>query len=76
MLEMEPELSSLQRQRDEAQEAALRLQSSVDQLTQVRALLTVCGTMLVHLGKAQEPFQTEVKGTTPVIEPRCVYVLI
>lgn len=36
LLEMEQELSLLQRERDEAQKAAVLLQSSVDQLTQVR----------------------------------------
>ncbi|XP_031153874.1 coiled-coil domain-containing protein 18 isoform X2 [Sander lucioperca] len=36
VLQMEQELSSLRRERDEAQEAALLLQSSVDQLTQQR----------------------------------------
>lgn len=34
--EMEQEMSSLQRERDGAQKAALFLQSSLDQLTQVR----------------------------------------
>lgn len=41
VFEMEQELSSLQRERDEAQKAALLLQSSVDQLTQVSKRLTV-----------------------------------
>lgn len=36
LLEMEQELSLLQRERDEAQRAAVLLQGSVDQLTQVR----------------------------------------
>lgn len=36
LLEMEQELSLLQRERDEALRAAVLLQSSVDQLTQVR----------------------------------------
>lgn len=37
--EMEQELSSLQRERDEAQRTALLLQNSLDQLTQVRTLV-------------------------------------
>ena len=41
VFEMEQELSSLQRERDEAQKAALLLQSSVDQLTQVSKRLMV-----------------------------------
>lgn len=62
VLEMEQELNSLQRERDDTQRAALLLQSSVDQLTQVRTLLTVgphqC-IFLPSLGKAQEPFQVQ-----------------
>lgn len=41
MSAMEQELSTLRRERDEAQDAALLLQSSIDQLAQVRTLLTV-----------------------------------
>lgn len=39
LLEMEQELRSLQKERDEAQKAALLLQNSMDQLTQVSHLL-------------------------------------
>lgn len=37
--EMEQELTSLQRERDEAQRTALLLQNSLDQLTQVRTFV-------------------------------------
>lgn len=41
VFEMEQELGLLQRERDEAQKAAVQLQSNVDQLTQVRTCVTV-----------------------------------
>lgn len=47
VFEMEQELSLLQRERDEAQKAAVQLQSSVDQLTQVRTCVTVFRLILL-----------------------------
>lgn len=47
VFEMEQELSLLQRERDEAQKAAVQLQSNVDQLTQVRTCVTVFRLILL-----------------------------
>lgn len=47
VLQMEQELSLLQRERDEAQKAAVQLQSNVDQLTQVRTCVTVFRLILL-----------------------------
>lgn len=63
-LEMEQELCSLMRERDEAQKAALLLQTTVEQLTQVRTLPMYdhkCIFSLTHQVKVGNHFRLTLK---------------
>uniref|UniRef100_A0A3Q4M603 Coiled-coil domain containing 18 n=1 Tax=Neolamprologus brichardi TaxID=32507 RepID=A0A3Q4M603_NEOBR len=63
--EMEQELSSLQRERDEAQRTALLLQNSLDQLTQLQSSLSACrkemNSYLQQIEEMKKNYETELE---------------